>query len=219
MEKNEEIMQVVVSVIEKYGQIVKLISLLDDLLKSESGKPYSLLDLVLNEKNNPLQTLMHNEHYYDLSNLYPNILWSSIFLTAYSIFEKSLMDICNSLQDESEDNMTLNEIKDKGIVKAKIFIKKVKKLSFPDDTKEWSFLNNSNTIRNCLIHGSGDLLNYDENHKVVKFIKSVNALKEVDNKLIIEKEFPLEFIKNCISIIDALSKQVQDTLKTNESPI
>lgn len=199
--------QIINTAKDKFSQIEELITLIDESLKSKSGKPYSLIEIALNQKESPLQALIKNYQYYNLINLYPNIVWSSIFLTAYSLFEYSLLEICKSFKIENENNITLQDLNHKGINKAKVFLKKIIKLNFPDEEAEWAFVKNSNLIRNCLIHRSGNLCDYDENHKIMKFINSVDTLNEMENKLIIEKDFPMEFIKNCISIIENLSKQ------------
>lgn len=209
MEKNVELNQIIGVVTAKFNQLENLISILEGFLNGESGELNSLLKVLFKPEKNLLEALAQNEYYYNISNLYPNILWSSIFLTAYSTFENSLTDICKFLQDGNSDDIKLNDLGHKGIHRAKVFIKKVVKLDFPDETEQWSFIKNSNLIRNCLIHGSGDLSQYKETDQIKRFITPAHGLREMENKLIVEKEFPLGFITRCIYIISELSTKFQ----------
>ena len=197
--------------IQKFSQIEELIKMIDNMFSNNSDKPYSMLDVILKDKVSPLHAFVHNQKYYDLKNLYPNILWSSIFLTSYSIFEYCLSSICKSLPDEYSS--LYNDLKHKGINKSKVFFKKVCKIKFPDNIKEWDFIKNSNAVRNCIIHRSHNINSYKEGHKIFKFIKECNSLKTVDDKIILGREFPIKFINDSKKIINRITKEIQNKFK------
>lgn len=216
MVENEKLKQIINNSKEKLSQIEKLISLIDELLKSSPGKPYSLLELATSQKINPLQALIQNEHYFDLINLYPHIIWSSIFLTSYSIFESTLDEVCNYFVKENGMKINLNDLRHKGIFRSKLFITKILKVKFPDATCEWAFIINCKEVRNCIMHRSSDISNYKEKDGIIKFISNEETINEIDNKVIIEKEFSLKFITKCESIIDSLLDNLKKDIDGKE---
>lgn len=199
-----KIEQIIENTKEKYSQIRDLISLIDNLLKNNSGKPYSLLEVAIKQKVSALQALIQNEHYFNLTNLYPHIIWSSVFLTSYSIFESTLDEVCKYFIKKNDIKITLNDLRDRGIFRSKLFIVKVLKVKFPYDNRKWEFITNCNKVRSCLIHRSSDMSNYKEKDEIIKFVRNEETINIIDNKVIIEKEFSLKFITKCESIIDSL---------------
>ena len=208
MYRNENLKNIIKSSIEKFSQTEELISLIDKLLKNNSGEQYNLLDVAINKTISPLQALIQNKHYFDLKNLYPNMVWSSIFLTIYSTFEHTLNEICKSLQNKNGNNIYLKDLKHKGITRSQFYLKKVIQIKFPDETKEWAFIKNSNEVRNCIIHEAGNFHDCNKNNGIIKFIENTKSLGEMDDKIVMKKEFSEEFINGSKIIIDLLAKSI-----------
>lgn len=98
-----------------------------------------------------------NWHYDEIAQYrddFPMIMRNSLFISVYSFLEEKVIDLCNQ---PDETSIKLDDLQGNGIKRASLFIKKVKKDDFPDDTKEWHFINNANQIRNCIVHCGGDI--------------------------------------------------------------
>ncbi|MHA7767548.1 hypothetical protein [Bacillus atrophaeus] len=131
---------------------------------------------------------------------------NSLFISVYSFLEEKVIDLCNQ---PDETSIKLDDLQGNGINRASLFIKKVKKDDFPDDTKEWHFIQNANQIRNCIVHCGGDI----EKAKNPKRIR--NAVNELENvfegrhdKVLLDKDFCIEFIK-------VVEKFLRDLYKMN----
>ncbi|WP_307892580.1 hypothetical protein [Bacillus swezeyi] len=124
---------------------------------------------------------------------FPAIMRNSLFISVYSFLEEKIIELCNQ---PDETGIKLDDLQGNGIQRASLFIKKVMKKDFPDDTKEWHFIMNANQIRNCIVHCGGDI---DKTKSPTKVRNAVNELKNVTesrhSSIVLNEEFCLEFIK------------------------
>ncbi len=123
---------------------------------------------------------------------FPAIMRNSLFISIYSFLEEKVIDLC---EQPDEAGIKLDELQGNGIKRASLFIKKVKKDDFPEDTKEWHFIQNANQIRNCIVHCGG---NIDKAKKPKKITNAVNELENVSlsrhDRIILNEKFCFEFI-------------------------
>ncbi|MCY8718430.1 hypothetical protein [Bacillus sp. S10C12M] len=148
-------------------------------------------------------------HYDEISQYrdhFPSIMRNSLFISIYSFLEDKIIDLCNQTD---ETGIELDDLRGDGIKRASLFIKKVKKENFPDDTKEWHFIQNANKIRNCLVHCGGDI---DKAKKPNKVRNAVNELKNVTegihNNILLNENF-------CTEFIDVVEKFLCDLYRIN----
>ncbi|MBL7066605.1 MAG: hypothetical protein ISS29_01925 [Candidatus Marinimicrobia bacterium] len=187
------------------NNIIRIVNQIDEILKNKAGKPFTLLDLLHNQKTSPLDALIHNERYFELTNLFPNMLWSSLFLTSYSIIEKFLYDICNSFATHHSIELKPNDLAGKGIVRSKNYLIKVMKFQFFEGSPNWMITKNGNYIRNLLMHSSG-VVDVDENkHKKVKnMIRDNPSLDIIDHHIVLSKDYVLLFLSSCIGLVEEI---------------
>ena len=130
-------------------------------------------------------------HYFDylsdehrrLHDVFPSLHWNSTFITAYSLFEAHLNEICMILQRESKCQVKVRNIRGKGIERSKIYLSSVWKLQEPFRGKDWSKIKEYASIRNILAHNSGNLnLDKDgpEAHKKICEILKKDEAVEAD---------------------------------------
>ncbi|MER0468112.1 hypothetical protein ABR330_15855 [Bacillus cabrialesii subsp. cabrialesii] len=148
-------------------------------------------------------------HYDEISQYrddFPSIMRNSLFISVYSFLEEKVIDLCDQ---PDETSIKLEDLQGNGIKRASLFIKKVLKDDFPDDTKEWHFILNANQIRNCIVHCGGDI-DKAKNPKRVR--NAVNELENViegrHNKILLNEDF-------CIEFIDVVEKFLRDLYKMN----
>ena len=125
---------------------------------------------------------MSDDHW-RLNDVFPSFHWNSTFVTAYSLFEYHLNDICECLQEKSEFKIKVNVIKGKGIERSKIYLSSIWSLNDCFNGKDWSSIKDYALIRNRLVHNSGGL-NLDKDgpkdqKRIGEFLNKYNAI-EID---------------------------------------
>ena len=107
------------------------------------------------------------EMHWKLYDVFPAFQWSSIFNSAYAMFEKHLNDLCKIFEKETSTGVGLKDLKGKGIERAKIFLSKVIGVKNVFDSTEWKEIRNYSKARNILVHASGKLDLTQKNHQEV----------------------------------------------------
>ncbi|MED1820995.1 hypothetical protein P4V11_19125 [Bacillus subtilis] len=137
---------------------------------------------------------------------FPIIMRNSLFISVYSFLEEKVIDLCNQ---PDETSIKLDDLQGNGIKRASLFIKKVKKDDFPEDTKEWHFIQNINHIRNCIVHCGGDIEKAKNPNKIRNAVNELgNVTEGSHNKIFLNKDF-------CIEFINVVEKFLRDLYKMN----
>ena len=169
---------------DRLDTLQRFIDELDTMVSIQvnTRQPLTLLDSVLHHV--PLiDALAHNDHYHDFKVLFPNILWTSVFLTGYFILENYLDEVCQYWKLSQGLALATSDLKHKGIKASQIYLSAVVKCSFPVASPQWQRLLGANLVRNRLVHGAGNvsllpagskLLNYLESN--LSFASLINAL-------------------------------------------
>jgi hypothetical protein len=150
------------------------------------------------------QMFFNELRYQQLNIIYPNILWSSIFLTAYAILESSL-DLLSDYYFRSKNlNISPKDLKDRGITRSKKYLTKLVGLKFPDNTRDWDSINEVAYIRHCLIHANGIVSQTNDNEKIYSVVKKYPEVKVENDHIIITKDFVSLFAAWCEKFLISL---------------
>lgn len=166
-----------------------------EYIESTLRRELNKYEKTINELNND-QVDEFIDCYYDeiaqYQDDFPSIMRNSLFISIYSFLEEKVIDLCDQ---PDKTAIKLKDLQGNGISRASVFIKKVKKDDFPEDTKEWHFIKNANQIRNCIVHCGGDI---DKAKNPKKITNAVNELENVSlsrhNRIILNEKFCFEFI-------------------------
>jgi len=90
-----------------------------------------------------------------LSKEFPSLVRRTAFLHLYSILEKRLLLICEGVHRDQPHLQPLSADKNKGIVKAKKYLKNEAKVDFPDQTNDWIEIQRMQELRNRFAHSIG----------------------------------------------------------------
>lgn len=107
------------------------------------------------------------EIHWKLYDVFPTLQWTSIFNSAYSIFERYLNDLCTILEKKASTKVSLTDLKGQGIERAKLFLSKIIGITNVFDSTEWNEIQNYSKVRNILVHTSGKLDLTQKKHKEV----------------------------------------------------
>ena len=116
---------------------------------------------------------------------FPQLLRSSLFISAYSFLEQRLLDLCLHYQGKRDDQVLLEDLADNGIAKCKTYLKKVVRADFPESSHEWQQILKYNKLRNQLVHGGPRLPQGKKGEKLRNTVVqladvTVNARPEIE---------------------------------------
>lgn len=136
----------------------------------------------------------------------PSVLRSSVLVHVYSVFEYILNQLCELYRNKKELSLSMKDLKHDGIMRAKVYLKKVAEAAFDAEGQEWNQIVLINKIRNILVHSGGVL---SQSHAdFVAINQHVNArdalsISEV-NRIIIGKgyvEFAISTFKSFLLVL------------------
>lgn len=153
-------------------------------------------DLFSTESSIP-QMYFNELRYQQLNIIYPNILWSSLFLTAYANLESSLDLLSDYFFHKTNLNISPEDLKDSGIKRSKKYLVKLVGLNFPYDRIEWKSIIEVAHIRHCIIHTNGIVSQYRNINTINSVIHKYQEIRIEDDHIIITKEFVRLFTTWC----------------------
>ena len=131
----------------------------------------------------------------------------STIVTVYSLLEISLNDLCRYLCNSKKLSSSLEELRGKGIKRAKLYLEKVCLIDFPENN-EWNEILKFNEIRNCIVHAQGDIedAKSPKSPKKLRNIVANTSGVELENErfIIIDSEYinmALSNTKNLLEIV------------------
>lgn len=145
---------------------------------------------------------------------FPGIMRSSLLICIYTFLEHELNRFC--LYHNADGFKNNNS--DKGIERAKKFIKKELNIKFPDQTKSWQFIINVREIRNCFAHANGYI---DQVTNPIKLRNVIDLLGKdlvsessgTIRKIKLEEKFNKEFIKHVTEFLEDLYELISPPVK------
>ena len=139
---------------------------------------------------------------------FPRIMRNSLFVSIYTFLEDKIVEQCVSNADTL---LELSDINGKGIQQASIYLKKVLRVNFPNNSKEWKYIKNANLIRNCIVHNNGDISKSRNEKKIRNIVDDMSSINinEIDH-IHLESKFCLEFIDN----VDEFLRQLYNAIYT-----
>ena len=144
---------------------------------------------------------MYEDDYWRLSEIFPNLLRSSFFITCYSFLEHTLLDLCGYFQKKYKYTVELPDLAGKGIFKARTYLKKVVGIDFPDQFSSWADIVIFTYIRNFIVHNDGQL---DKSNHVAEVKSFINQRQWISVDTLHER---IQFTGNYYQkIIDILRK-------------
>jgi len=96
-----------------------------------------------------------NDEYIEISETLPNLHAYSVFLIAYSYFERTLNGVCASLRRNSQLPLAVDDLAGRGIIRAESYLRKVAGITSPFELQEWRSAKLFGEIRNNIAHRNG----------------------------------------------------------------
>jgi hypothetical protein len=183
----------------KYYHLLDLIEIIDNNITKEINNKIQDSEInkqqiraINNEKYSELKQKIIFNIIDDEKEIYinwKNIIWSSLFLSIYGNFESKINQICLFIKDKDKIELSLEDLRGSGLIRAKKYLYQVAKYNFPITEDNWQCSEKYNKIRNILAHNEG---RFDKNKdkELCDFIKSKKIFDK--DKIVITKDFTLE---------------------------
>ena len=154
----------------------------------------------------------HLDTQWQLSEIFPNILRTSLFIKCYSILETELINMCDVLQKRNNYPIRLSDLKGKGIFLAQLYYKKVVGIEFPDQSKSWAEILKYNLIRNIFVHKEGHLSDDDKSKKAADYIENKTSIL-LDKYCRIQ--LTKDFVPQAIDVIEDFFNEFFEVIEKN----
>jgi len=118
---------------------------------------------------------IYTDDHWQLSEVFPNILRSSLFVACCSLFEHMLVTLCNLLYRKYKYKEGPPDFRRDILSCAKKYLKDAK-IEFPDQTQSWADIVQYNLVRNFIVHNGGKLNNSNKAVKVETFVKAKSSI-------------------------------------------
>ena len=115
--------------------------------------------------------VLRNTDFAKLTFRFPKILESSLFIGLYAFLENVLLGLCEEIRTRRGYLLGVSDLRDKGVLGARTYIKKLAGFCFPDESPHWRDIDIYRRIRNCIVHRDGEIREGD--YKLEKGIKDL----------------------------------------------
>lgn len=188
--------------VSHFKQIRSMAIDIEQMLKTQVNNENIVETTELFSTDSTIPQMFFNElRYQQLNIIYPNILWSSLFLTAYANLESCLDLLSDYYFDTKSLKISPKDLKDRGIQRSKKYLTKMVGLEFPDNTNDWESINKVARIRHCLIHANGIVSQSNDSIEIYSVVQQYSAIRIDNDHIIITKDFVDEFTTWCEKLL------------------
>ncbi len=119
---------------------------------------------------------------------FPQLQRTSSLISLYLTLENSLNFLCQTGSRYSDSAVELADLMNTNLIeRAKIYLVKVLKLNFPQQSRAWKEIEKIQQIRNALVHNNGIVKS--GNKPLINYIKQCDYIELVDYKIVIKRGF------------------------------
>lgn len=136
---------------------------------------------------------------------YPQILRYSLFLSCISIFEYSMIEICDEIKKERDIRIDPRSLKDELPNTFRRFFEDVAKIKFPKEHWSWKDIKYYYKIRNFIIHRHGKL-NKSSNAKAIRKKFKIGRIIIERDSINLKKGFEISVLKALSAFFEELFK-------------
>lgn len=185
-----------------FKQIHNIADDIEQMLKTQISNENIVETKELYSTDTSIPQMFFNElRYQQLNVIYPNILWSSLFFTAYANLESSLDLLSDYYFVIKNLSKSPKDLKERGIKRSEKYLTKFAGLKFPDDTNDWKSINKVSRIRHCLIHANGIVSQSNHSKEINNVVKQYPEIIIDNDHIIITKNFVNLFTSWCEKLL------------------
>lgn len=115
-----------------------------------------------------------DEEWWNVSEVFPHLHRSAVMLSIFAFFEHNLNVVCDTLAQEHDKRLRVNDLYGRGLKRARIYLSKEIGIPFPSESESWKELSLLQKIRNVIAHRDGMLKEGDK--ELMEYIKKTNCI-------------------------------------------
>lgn len=127
-----------------------------------------------------------SDEYYVIEEIHIGMFRKSTLVSLYSFLENSMSVLCNYVQVRESYRLKLDDLKGRGIERARRYLEKVADINFDSLNDEWGKLKNLNRVRNCIVHADGHV---DQSETLENIVTSTSGLSLKDDLIKVERKY------------------------------
>jgi hypothetical protein len=141
----------------------------------------------------------YSEQLYTIEKIFVRTFRYSVVVSLYSFLESALSSLCNKLRKTKEIDLEPEDLRGEGIHRACLYLQKVCKINFPEQTHEWQEIIKLAIVRNCIVHAQGNIRQVSSKSKIENIINNSNHLALAGDTYI---EVSREYMESSIELIE-----------------
>jgi hypothetical protein len=138
---------------------------------------------------------------------FPNLLLRSALVSFYTFAEVTLDTLCDRFTRHLKSSVSVADMKDKGISRAKRYLTKLCGLDF-GSLPPWAELKNIAEVRNLIVHANG-CVSTNTRRELLLYIERSQFLRLDGQELILSLEYIDHFLDVIKNLIYGIGKQIQ----------
>ncbi len=152
------------------------------------------------------------EDYAELHETFPEMFRASLFVMCMADFEHTLNGLAELFQNVKKLEISFKDLRGEGMDRARLYLKKVAKVGFPDDSPLWPKIKEFSALRNIIVHADGRV---SKGHKDEALLKGLIA--SLPGKLRLDRFQRLvpeqDFIPHVLDILRRFHSDYADALR------
>ncbi len=168
---------------DKLGDIAKYIKTIEGALSTTFDKCEDDIDrqtAKMSPQERDQCVEMATDDAFQLADCFPSMVRNTSFVSLYALFEYRLLRLCDHVKKCGRFPEGPKDGRNKGVTAAKVYLKKVAKVHFPDQSREWNEINHMADIRNLLSHRQGQLKGEPSEAALLAYIMEKKSLIELN---------------------------------------
>jgi acyl carrier protein phosphodiesterase len=145
---------------------------------------------------------------------FPNMQRRSALLTLFSLLERTLEDLCDSLSSDMRLTVDIQDIKGNGLERTMLFMKKVVGLQLDLNSLTWNEIRSVQKIRNVIAHADGRLEDQQSGRDkdIAKYI-DLTELINYNNEILLEEGY----LQHVVVLFDRFFKEIDQKIRIRQS--
>ena len=158
------------------------------------------------DKRELLEEMYSDEHYLLEGAFTRNVRYSTL-VSAHTLLETGLNSICHGERRRFQHAVSLVDLAGRGIQRAKTYLEKVCRVSFPSDSADWTRMRILAEVRNVIVHTNGDVRRGNQRERITQMVQSTKGLSlRRDGYIEVHPEFISETLDMMRKLFGAVNR-------------
>jgi len=144
--------------------------------------------------------------------LLPRFFWGPFIVSLYAVLETSVIEIARLIQQSQKQGITINDLRDDFLERAKKYYKHVLKFELCSDDNAWQRIKILAEVRHVIAHTNDrlDMLNENTKRRIKALEKQNLGISSYYNYLLLDSYFAKETFSKVRSLLESLVERYKE---------